>query len=96
MQAFKFDTRISETGIISLPFENQLFNQEVEIIVLPKVKKNEHDQTKKETATTDFTQKMDDVLITKGLEQLSSSGSSLDFLYDEPDLYSVNDLKIRF
>jgi len=36
MQAYKFDTRISEKGIISLPYEPVLFNKEVEIIVIPK------------------------------------------------------------
>jgi hypothetical protein len=55
MQAYKFDTVISETGIISLPFETQLFNKEVEIIVLPKVK--EREQALKGTAVMDFIQK---------------------------------------
>jgi len=36
MQAYKFNTRISERGIISLPHEPGLFNTEVEIIVIPK------------------------------------------------------------
>ena len=35
MQAYKFTTRISEKGIISLPIEPKLFNREVEIIILP-------------------------------------------------------------
>jgi hypothetical protein len=55
MQAYKFDTRISETGIISLPFETQLFNKEVEIIVLPKEK--EHKPFAKGNAAMDFIQK---------------------------------------
>jgi len=38
MQAYKFVTRISEKGIISLPYKPELFNTEVEIIVLPKPK----------------------------------------------------------
>ena len=41
MQAYKFDTRISETGAISLAFEPELFNKEVEIIILPKPSKSE-------------------------------------------------------
>ena len=57
MQAFKFDTRISETGIILLPFEPQLFNKDVEVIVLPKVKEKEQEQTTKGTAVLDFIQK---------------------------------------
>jgi len=39
MLAYKFDTRISENGVISLPFEPILFNTDVEIIVLPKPNK---------------------------------------------------------
>jgi hypothetical protein len=41
-------------------------------------------------------QKSNDVLITEGLQQMSSSCRSYDFLYNEPELYSVNDLKVRF
>jgi len=36
MQAYKFNTRISEKGIISLPYKPELFNTEVEIIILSK------------------------------------------------------------
>jgi hypothetical protein len=36
MQAYRFDTRISEKGIISLPHESALLDKEVEIIVIPK------------------------------------------------------------
>lgn len=35
----------------------------------------------------------DDVQITEGLQNLVSSSSSFDFLSNEPELYSVNDLK---
>lgn len=38
MQAFKFETRISKTGQIKLPLNNQLFDKEVEIIIVPKQK----------------------------------------------------------
>ena len=34
-------------------------------------------------------QKTDDVLITEGLQKLSLSGHTYDFLNDEPELYSV-------
>jgi hypothetical protein len=40
MQAYKFNTWISEKGIISLPHEPVLFDREVEIIVIPR-----HEQT---------------------------------------------------
>lgn len=46
MEAYRFDTRISEKGIISLPFEPALYGKNVEIIILPKVKH------KKETANS--------------------------------------------
>jgi len=36
MLAYKFNTRISADGVITLPYEPQLFNSEVELIVLPK------------------------------------------------------------
>jgi len=40
--------------------------------------------------------KNDDSLITEGLQHISSIGRTYDFLYDEPDIYSVNDLKEKF
>lgn len=36
MQAYRFETRISKKGIIKLPFNQQLVDREVEIIILPK------------------------------------------------------------
>ena len=42
-------------------------------------------------------QKTNDSLITEGLQELSSaSRHAYDFLNDEPELYSVNDLKVKF
>jgi hypothetical protein len=38
MQTYKFDTRISKDGVITLPFEPALFNREVEIVIVPKQK----------------------------------------------------------
>ena len=40
--------------------------------------------------------KADDALITEGLKQLSFLGHTYDFLENEPELYSVNDLKVKF
>jgi hypothetical protein len=40
--------------------------------------------------------KADDALITEGLQRLSSSSNTYDFLNDEPELYTVNDLKVKF
>lgn len=36
MQAYKFDTRISKTGQIILPLNSQLYDKEVEIIIVPR------------------------------------------------------------
>ena len=56
--------------------------------------------TKRVQEVNDFVEfiirKTDDAMITKGLQQLSSISHSYDFLYDEPELYSVNDLKVRY
>ena len=40
--------------------------------------------------------KTEDASITEGLQQLSSSGNTFDFLHEEPELYSINDLKVKF
>ncbi|WP_310558300.1 hypothetical protein [Flavobacterium sp.] len=36
MQAYRFETRISKKGTIQLPFNQQLVDREVEIIIFPK------------------------------------------------------------
>ena len=41
-------------------------------------------------------QKTDNALITEGLQQLASCSHTYDFLYNEPELYTVNDLKVKF
>ncbi|WP_430810978.1 MULTISPECIES: hypothetical protein [unclassified Carboxylicivirga] len=40
--------------------------------------------------------KLDDSLIAEGVQKLSSASKALDYLYEEEDLYSVNDLKERY
>ena len=52
MQAYKFNTRISENGLLSLslPHKPELFNTEVEIIVLSKPKEKTKEQEEKYTA----------------------------------------------
>ena len=56
--------------------------------------------TKRVQEVNDFVefiiQRTDDAMITNGLQQLSSISHSNDFLCDEPELYSVNDLKVRY
>ena len=36
MEAYKFITKISSNGVIQLPYNPKLFNQEVEILIFPK------------------------------------------------------------
>jgi hypothetical protein len=56
--------------------------------------------TKRVQEVNDFVEfifrRTDDDRITEGLQHLSSISHTYDFLYDEPELYSVNDLKVRF
>jgi hypothetical protein len=40
--------------------------------------------------------KIDDQIITQGIQEISSSSKSFDFLNHEPDLYSINDLKLKY
>ena len=48
----------------------------------------------------DFTEfllsKIDDRMITKGIQKMTSESKSFEFLKDEEDLYTVNDLKERY
>lgn len=40
--------------------------------------------------------KIDDQIITEGIKSLVQDSKTFQFLENEPNLYSVNDLKIRF
>jgi hypothetical protein len=40
--------------------------------------------------------KIDDTIIQEGIQNLTSKSKVFDFLKDEEDLYSVNDLKQRY
>ena len=52
MQAYRFVTRISKSGLIQIPITNQLIDKEVEIIILPKQK-----QRPSKLTSTDFINK---------------------------------------
>ena len=52
MQAYKYDTRISDTGLIQIPLNADLLDREVEIIILPK-----HDKLSKKKLAGDFIDK---------------------------------------
>lgn len=40
--------------------------------------------------------KLDDTIISQGIQELSASGSTYDFLKEDDDLYSVNDLQEKY
>jgi len=73
---------------------------EREVLVKKTIDRIEHLPTKRIQEVSNFVEaiirKVDDSLITEGLQQLSSCSRTYDFLYDEPELYTINDLKIRF
>jgi len=73
---------------------------EREVLVKNTIGRIEQLPTKRVQEVNDFVEfiirRTDDALITDGLQQLSSISNTYDFLYNEPDLYSVNDLKVRF
>lgn len=52
MQAYRFKTRISKKGTIQLPFNQQLVDREVEIIIFPK-----QDLKSNKNASIDFVNK---------------------------------------
>jgi hypothetical protein len=63
MQAFRFETRIDQNGVIHLPLNQQLFNRDVEIIVLPK-----DDLIPKKNASVDFINKWAGFLSNSNIE----------------------------
>ena len=38
----------------------------------------------------------DDILITQGLQRIANSSKTFDFLDNDPELYTINDLKVKF
>lgn len=40
--------------------------------------------------------KIDDQMITEGIQNIISNSKSFDFLKSELDLYSINDLKVKY
>lgn len=71
---------------------------EREVLIEKTIRRLEQLPVKRIHEVNDFVEFMirrtDDALITEGLQQLSSSGYTFDFLNDEPELYSVNDLNV--
>ena len=73
---------------------------EREMLVQKTVRKIEQMPATQIQKVNDFVEfvirRTNDAMITEGLQQLSLCGQTYDFLYDEPDIYSVDDLKRRF
>ena len=73
---------------------------EREVLIKKTIRKIEQLPTKHVQQVNDFVefiiQRVDDAFITQELQQLSSSGHTFDFLNDDPEIYSVNDLKVRY
>jgi len=73
---------------------------EREVLVQKTVHNIEQLPTQRIREVNDFVEfilrKSDDALITEGLQRLASSCHVYDFLRDEPEIYSVNDLKVKF
>ena len=73
---------------------------EREVLVKNTIGKIEQLSTKRVQEVNDFVefiiQKTDDAMITEGLQKLSSVSHTYDFLNEEPELYTVNDLKVRY
>ena len=71
---------------------------EREVLVKNTIGKLEQLPTKRVQEVNDFVEfiirKTDDNMITEGLQQLSSVSRTYDFLQEEPELYTVNDLKV--
>ena len=90
--AIAYQARIAETPIFD--------NIERDVLMRKTVQNIELLPTTRIQQINDFAefilQKTDDILTTKGLQQLSSSSQGFDFLYNEPDLYSITDLKIKY
>ena len=40
--------------------------------------------------------RIDDQIITEGIKEIASSSKSFQFLENEPDLYTENDLKVKY
>jgi len=67
MNAYKFNTRVSEVGTITLPDDSHLYNTDVEVFVVP-ANRNES-KGKKHFSASDFISKWQGCI--KGMENVS-------------------------
>lgn len=73
MKAYRFITKVSDTGTIQIPYNPNLFNKEVEIIILPKSKPEKEKMKAKE-----FIDKWAGFLVDKDTDK-----SKFDYLSDK-------------
>jgi len=57
MNAYKFKTKVSDRGVISLPYEPHLYNKNVEDIIIPLIKKEVIHKTNRPNKALDFVNK---------------------------------------
>jgi len=88
MQAYKFDTRISERGIISLPYEPKLFNTDVEVIILSKPKKKLKEEKEEKYTAKDFLEEFSGCL--KNLPNEDTDDLRYEYLKRKHLLFSDN------
>ena len=71
-----------------------------ETIIKKTVKKLDHLSEEKLKEVEDFVDKLlrktDDKLLTEGIHKLTSDSKSFEYLKDEEDIYTVNDLKEKY
>jgi len=88
MQAYKYNTQISEQGIISLPYEPALFNRKVEIIIFPKSERKARKETEKKYTAKDFIVEFSGCL--KNLPEEDSNDLKYEYIKRKHQLFSDN------
>ena len=67
MNAYKFNTRVSDAGTITLPYDSHLYNKDVEVFIVPVNRKKSVE--KSHFSATDFISKWRGSV--KGMENVS-------------------------
>ena len=66
MNAYKFNTRVSDAGTITLPFDSRLYNTDVEVFIVPS---SRNIKEKSRFSASDFVSKWRGCV--KGMENIS-------------------------
>ncbi len=64
MKTYKFKTKVSENGIIKIPYKKELYDEEVEIIIMPKTTTKNNN-----SKASDFVKKWAGFLKEKNIEK---------------------------